>query len=88
MCDRPASLSKPEIARGELAVRLHWIMEKIDPTDDAELGSLAEVKREFFRSCIDHLFRNKSLILSAIESSSFADDRVINRGPEVAKEPY
>jgi hypothetical protein len=47
---RPAYLTDSSIER--LAARMHFLLEKYDPSDDGEWSALSDHQRELFRSVV------------------------------------
>ncbi len=69
--DRQAGAVSREEAIDLLARELHFKMEHLDPTEDADWEKLSERHRDFFRCCIRHLMLYGDLIRSALTE----DDR-------------
>jgi hypothetical protein len=63
MCASPSSRDD---AIEQLSQRLHWTMERMDPTDDPEWESLNDHQRAFYRACVrDLLTTQRDLVLKA-----------------------
>ncbi len=45
-----------------LARRLHWKMEHLDPSEDADWGGLSERQKEFYRLCVREVIRDGSMV--------------------------
>jgi hypothetical protein len=61
----------PEEAREELAKRLHFRMERLDPGSSGTLewSELSEQEREFYRGCVNDLTGARELVQIALERS-------------------
>jgi hypothetical protein len=58
----------PDNPRETLARRLHWEMERLEPTSDAEWTNLTEHQRDFYRYCVDGLLEEDEALLSVFRS--------------------
>lgn len=55
----------PDQAIEELAKVLHWKMEHLDPTDQADWNLLDDLDREFYRQCVKAILRQGSLLMAS-----------------------
>ena len=60
-----------------LAVRLHDVMEYLDPTEDVKWDGLLDFDKEFYRCCIRELVKHRDLISKA--QGCVPDDGLISR---------
>jgi hypothetical protein len=65
--DRPLST---EEATWELAKRLHWKMEHLDPSDGPAWDDLRDEERDFYRLCIRAILDDQTLLFSALRPAA------------------
>lgn len=64
-----AEIIPPTSPLDRLARELHWKMSHIDPEPaEPEWDSLDEAAREFYRTCVRYILRNRRDVLAAIRS--------------------
>lgn len=62
-----ATEHNPTSAVDRLAYRLHWTMERFDPSDVEEnWDSLTEVQREFYRAVVREVLLEREHVLAAL----------------------
>jgi len=65
MVTQPEREKACERAVEELAKVLHWKMEHLDPSDEADWGTMTDEDKEFFRQCVKALLRQGNLLVAA-----------------------
>lgn len=63
------SSTSTEGAIEKLARRLHWTMERFDPSDnerESEWDTLTQTEREFYRASVRELFLERQFVLAAL----------------------
>ena len=67
--DRQAGVetTTPEEALELLARRLHWKMEHLDPTEDADWEELTDHQKNFYRASVRALLCDRHLLLIALD---------------------
>jgi hypothetical protein len=85
----PASIRAPEVeivpcSKGleKLARRLHWHMDRLNPSDGREWEDLTDSEREFYLICVDGLFEDREAILEAL---TLTDDNVVSGRAKIGK---
>lgn len=68
LVDQPTApeAGAPEDPREILARRLHWEMERLEPTSATEWVALSEHQRDFYRFCVDGLLEEDGALSAAL----------------------
>ena len=84
-CETPRGIVPYEEAEEALAKRLHFTMERFDPSGSESWELLMPIEREFYRACIRELMIERHLVVTAL-TRHFPGDGGIHRGAQVPEE--